>query len=285
MPAPYSSDQVRKAGQAFWTPAGGGLAILVAIHLTPKPLGEQNIRLAMTVAYFACIFVALWALGKPRDDYMKALYGWRYREGGPALEQHVRLYLSALNRLVTALTAVLAVFTASIAIKVFAKWPQLDLIVPAVDVAGWAWWLSLLALLAFPVWGRSRISNVSQRHQLLREALDTADFTPQKMPSLGQPTQTQIIREAPAVEAVTEGISAPAASNGTGRTITRTPWSSGAAARVRPCACSMPCSTDFSRRGSTPPARLLPSFSTPRAISAASSAPSAPPTAVNATSW
>src|ERR1044072_4655676 len=116
MPAPHSSDQGRKAGQAFWTPAGGGLAILLAIHLMPKPIGEQNIRLGMTVGYFACIFVVLWALGKPRHAYMKALYGWRYREGGPAMEQHVRLYLLALDRLVTALTVVFGVFIASIAI-------------------------------------------------------------------------------------------------------------------------------------------------------------------------
>ena len=205
MPAPYSSEQVRKAGQAFWTPTGGGLLILVAIHLTPKPIGEANVRLAMTAGYFGALFAVLWGLGKPRDTYMKALYGWRYREGGPALEQHVRLYLSALNRLITSLTAVVAVFLASIAIGVLAKWPPLDVLAPLVEPAGWVWWLSLITLLAFPVWGRSRVSNVMQRKQLLREAVDTADFVPENMPKLGQPTQTQIIRQAPAVEAVRDG--------------------------------------------------------------------------------
>src|SRR5260221_13398488 len=115
MPASYSSDQVRKASRAFWTPAGGALLVLVAIHLTPKPLGEANIRLAMTVAYFAALLAFLWALGKPRDEYMKALYVWKYREAGPAMEQHVRLYLSSLTRLTNTVTALCAVFVASIA--------------------------------------------------------------------------------------------------------------------------------------------------------------------------
>ena len=59
MPAPFSSDQVRKASQNFWAPAGGSAVILVAIHLAPKEIGEQNIRLAMTVTYFAALFAIL----------------------------------------------------------------------------------------------------------------------------------------------------------------------------------------------------------------------------------
>src|SRR5262249_22727670 len=113
--------------------------------------------------------------------------------------------LSALTRMVNALAVLAAVFLASIAVGVLAKWPQLDILAPVAGIAGWTWWLSLIALMAFPVWGRSRISNVMQRNQLLREAVDTADFVPDKMPMPGQMTQTQIIRELPAVEAVTDG--------------------------------------------------------------------------------
>src|SRR5262249_33003227 len=202
MPAPQSSEQVRKASQGFWTPAGGAAAILVAIHLAPKGIGDQNVRLAMTVAYFACLFTILWALGKPRDDYMQAVYGWKYREGGPALEQHYRLYLSALSRLANAATTALGVFVLSIAISVFSHWTQLGAVT---EIASWAWWLSLFAIVLFPVWGRQRISNVLQRKQLLREAIDTSDIVPKELPKMGQASQTQLILNRPAVEAVTEG--------------------------------------------------------------------------------
>src|SRR5262245_13145978 len=122
MATPHSSEQVRKASQSFWTPAGGALAVIVAIHLAPKGIGEQNIRLGMTLAYFGSLFAFLWALGKPRDEYMKALYGWKYREGGPAMEQHVRLYLSAITRVTNTLSGLLAAFIASIAVSVFTHW-------------------------------------------------------------------------------------------------------------------------------------------------------------------
>ena len=200
--AGYSSDQVRKASQGFWTPAGGSLLILAAIHIAPKEIGEQGVRLALTIGYFAALFAILWALGKPRDEYMKAAYGWKYREGGPALEQHVRLYLSALNRAVNAFVSVVGLFLGAIAVKVFAHWTSLD----AVEtIAGWAWWLSLIAILAFPFWGRSKISNTLQRRQLLQEAIDTTDFVPEQLPKMGQMSKTEIIRNLPAVEAITDG--------------------------------------------------------------------------------
>ena len=158
MPAPHSSEQVRKASQNFWTPAGGALLILVAIHVAPKEIGEQNIRLVMTVTYFASLVAILWAMGKPHDASLKDAYGWKYREGGPALEQHARLYLSALNRLVTALTTVAAFFVGCIAFKVLSHWlftgPMPDEMVFVSSLVGYAWWLALIALLSFPFWGR-----------------------------------------------------------------------------------------------------------------------------------
>src|SRR5258707_9538635 len=123
---------------------------------------------------------------------MQALYGCKDREAGPAMEQHVRLYLSALTRLTNTVTALCAVFVASIAVLVLSRWTPLDLLT---SLAGWAWWISLIAMLSFPFWGRSRISNMLQRRQLLREAVETADFVPEQLPKPGQQSKTEIIRQ------------------------------------------------------------------------------------------
>src|ERR1051325_316498 len=173
MAAPARPQEIKKLKQGFPQQAGICLAIMAAIHILPKSPGDKTFRLIFTLAYFGAALMLLWLINKPRAVYMKRVYELQYAEGGPALEQTWRMYLSALNRFCSVTSYLLLAFVGANAVNVLSKWMSaFDVLSP---VASLAWWGSLAGIVLFPKWGRTYVSDVLQKRRLLQESVETSD--------------------------------------------------------------------------------------------------------------
>src|ERR1700742_76915 len=122
VPAAATSD-IKKLKKGFPQRALACLAVLAAIHVLPMSHAPRDsFRLICTIAYFGALLMLLWLINTPRSVYMKRVYELRYSEGGPALEQTCRMYLSALNRLCSMGSYVLLAFVGANAVRILEKW-------------------------------------------------------------------------------------------------------------------------------------------------------------------
>lgn len=198
MPA-ATAQEIKKLKQGFPQQAIVCLAVLAAIHILPKSPDDKSLRLAFTVAYFAASIALLWLIDRPRAKYMKRIYELKFAEGGPALEQTWRMYLSALGRFCHMASILLLAFVGANAIQILSQWISgFSVLSP---VATLAWWGSLAGILLFPKWGRSYISDVLQKRRLLQESIETSDFQPKNIAAL---QSAQDVPERPPVEAAGE---------------------------------------------------------------------------------
>src|SRR6266403_608591 len=100
-------------------------AVLIGIHLIDKDPGDRDFRFILTLIYFAAAFGLLYSLTKPRSQYMRKVYEWKYEDSGPAMEQTWRLYLKSLDRLMGVIAGVIGAFIGCCALNVLSKWPAL----------------------------------------------------------------------------------------------------------------------------------------------------------------
>jgi hypothetical protein len=197
MASPAAPSEIRKLKQGFPQQAGACLAVMAAIHVLPKSHDPRDtLRLLFTVAYFGAALMLLWLINKPRAAYMKRVYELQYAEGGPALEQTWKMYLSALNRFSGVVSYLLLAFVGANAVTVLSKWMSAFSILD--PVATLVWWGSLAGIVLFPMWGRGYLSDVLLKRRMLQESVETSDFQPRNLAALeaeeGRP-------ERPAVEA------------------------------------------------------------------------------------
>ena len=179
MPGSATSQEIKKLKQGFPQQAGICLAVMAAIHILPKSPDDKTFRLIFTLAYFGAALMLLWLINKPRAAYMKRLYELQYADGGPAMEQTWRMYLSALNRFCHIVSILLLTFVGANAISILGKW--MTAFDALSSVSGLAWWGSLAAIVLFPKWGRSYVSDVLQKRRLLQESVETGEFKPRNM--------------------------------------------------------------------------------------------------------
>lgn len=163
----------------FFKTPGGCLAIIAAIHVLPKtqPRGS-SFYLLLTVAYFGAILVLLWSMTKPREEYMRKLYTWRFEDCGPALEKSWQLYLHSLAKSINVAVYIAMTFVASTALSTLQQWPVFHALDAFTQLYTTTWYLSLLALPAFAFFGDFLLSETFQRYRLLQEQLVTSGFTP-----------------------------------------------------------------------------------------------------------
>jgi hypothetical protein len=196
MAAPAAPSEIKKLKQGFPQQALVCAAIIAAIHILPMSKDAKTFRLIFTLAYFGAALMLLWLINEPRAAYMKAVYQLQYAEGGPALEQTWRMYLSALNRFCRIVSYLLMAFVGANAISILSKWMSAFSMLDS--VATLAWWGSLAGIVLFPKWGHGYLSDVLQKRRMLQESVETSDFQPRNLATIeaeeGRP-------ERPAVEA------------------------------------------------------------------------------------
>ena len=195
MAAPAATSEIKKLKQGFPQQALVCVAIIAAIHILPKSHDPRDsFRLIFTVAYFGAALMLLWLINEPRAAYMKAVYQLQYAEGGPALEQTWRMYLSALNRFCRIVSYLLLAFVGANAIRILSKWMSPFSVLD--PVAKLAWWGSLVGIVSFPMWGRNYLSDVLQKRRMLQESVETSDFQPRNLATLeaeeGQPERPAV---------------------------------------------------------------------------------------------
>lgn len=180
--AATATQPVLKVKLAYPQIAYIALAVMAVIHILPKSKDDSTMRLLYTAVYFAAAGMLVWSINEPRAKSMKEEFAWKYAEAGPALRESSRLYLSSLNRFCKIVSMVLLVFIAANAISVLSQWmPALAIVSP---LATLGWWASLAAILTFPKWGRSYLSEVLQRRRMLAESVETSDFKPRTVDDL-----------------------------------------------------------------------------------------------------
>ncbi len=153
-------------------------AAIVCIHLIPKDPGDHEIRLVLTVVYFAAWLGLLYACTGPREEYMRQWYAWRYEDAGPTVEQIWRLYLSSLARCVRVLAMLAMVWVVCTALRVLMMWPEFSGLADMATPVYWAWWASLIGLGLLPIFGGNLFSEVFQRARILDETIETSQFKP-----------------------------------------------------------------------------------------------------------
>ncbi|HTS26636.1 MAG TPA: type IV secretory system conjugative DNA transfer family protein [Bryobacteraceae bacterium] len=196
MAAPAATSEIKKLRQGFPQQALTCLAVMAAIHILPKSHDPRDtLRLAFTIAYFGAALMLLWLINKPRAIYMKRVYELQYAEGGPALEQNWRMYLSALNRFCGMVSYLLLAFVGANAVNVLSQWIPAFAVLDS--IATLAWWGSLAGILTYPWWGKSYLSDVMQKRRLLQESLEATDFQPKNLAAL---EAEQAVPEGPPVE-------------------------------------------------------------------------------------
>ncbi|HLK65499.1 MAG TPA: type IV secretion system DNA-binding domain-containing protein [Bryobacteraceae bacterium] len=199
MAAPAAAtSEIQKLKQGFPQQAIACLAVLAIIHILPMShTPRDSFRLLCTVVYFGALLMLLWLINKPRSVYMKRIYELKYSEGGPALEQTCRMYLSALNRLCSMASYVLLAFVGANAAKVLAKWMPVFIFLD--PIATLVWWGGLAGIVTFPWWGKSYLSDTMQKHRLLQESIESLDFQPKNLADL---EAQEVQPDRPAVEVV-----------------------------------------------------------------------------------
>lgn len=168
----------------FFKIPGGCLAVLVGIHVVARPSLDPDVRLGMTVAYFAAVLTFLWTMTQPLEQYLQKVYRWRFEDCGPALEKSWQLYLHSLARATRVGVWILMAFFGSTAIWVLSWWPQFGALDEMSELVNALWWLSLLAIPAYVFAGDFLISETLQRHRLLQEHVATSGFRPREVKDL-----------------------------------------------------------------------------------------------------
>jgi hypothetical protein len=178
------NQNLKETRNEFFKVPGGCLAIIAAIHVLPKSPQQGSFRLLLTVAYFGAILALLWSMTKPREEYLRKLYAWRFEDCGPALEKSWQLYLHSLANSVNIAVYIAMTFIASTALATLQQWPTFQALDAFAQLYNLAWYLSLIALPAFAFFGDFLLSETFQRYRLLREQLVTSGFTPKDVRNL-----------------------------------------------------------------------------------------------------
>ncbi len=189
--ARQSAASVRKLRGSFMQlPVAAGV-VIVLIHVIEKDPNDRDLRFLLTLAYFGAIFLLLYSITKPRSEYMRRWFEWRYEDSGPAMEQSWKLYLRSLDRLMSMIASVAGAFAACCALSVLSRWPALTDLQAIAPVYGIGWWLSLLALVLLPVAGSALFSEAFQRHRALEESVDISNFKPKDLKDLVEAERTE----------------------------------------------------------------------------------------------
>jgi hypothetical protein len=162
---------------------------IVCIHIIPKDPGDHDIRLVLTLAYFAAWLGLLYTAMGPREEYMRQWFAWRYEDSGPTVEQIWRLYLSSLSRCVRVLAGVAMVLVACTAVEVLMMWPEFSALNDLDKPVTIAWWGSLIGLGLLPIFGGNLFSEVFQRARILEETVETSQFKPRTAADLQKADQ------------------------------------------------------------------------------------------------
>ena len=185
-PTTASIQQIRNRFMQFPLVCGGAI---VCIHLIPKDPGDHDVRLVLTIAYFAAWLGLLYACMGPREEYMRQWYAWRYEDAGPTVEQIWRLYLSSLARCVRVLATLGMVWVVCTALRVLMMWPEFSGLQDMETPVYWAWWASLIGLGLLPIFGGNLFSEVFQRARILDETIETSQFKPRTAQDLQKADQ------------------------------------------------------------------------------------------------
>ena len=195
--------ELKKLKQGFPQQAAICVAVMAAIHILPKSdTPRDTFRLIFTMAYFGAALMLLWLINQPRAAYMKRIYELKYAEGGPALGQTWRMYLSALNRFCSIVSYLLLAFVGANAINILSKWMPVFGVLDSVATV--VWWGSLAGIVLFPKWGRGYLADVMTKRRMLQESLETGDFQPRSLASLEAEEAQASLPDRPAVEAAGE---------------------------------------------------------------------------------
>lgn len=200
MPRPTAAAIKKVRGSYLQLPVGC-LLVLAAIHIIDKDPGDKDFRFILTLVYFTAVFVLLYALTKPRSNYMRQFYAWKYEDSGPAMEQTWKLYLRSLDRLMNVIAVVVGAFVACCALRVLSKWPALSDLDALSGLYGIGWWICLAALVLLPVAGGGLFSETFQRHRALEESVDISSFKPRDLADL-EKAEKEETSEAPPVQPI-----------------------------------------------------------------------------------
>jgi hypothetical protein len=202
MPKKQSAADIQKLRNQFFQVPGVCLAVMVGAHVLTSggfiDKSDKDMRLILTAGYFGAVFTLLYYATKPREDYMRKYFEWRFEDAGPSMTQVWKLYLLSVSRLARAAAWVLMALIGCTALGILAQWPEFSTLMSFSTIYTLGWWLSLIAVFALPFVGGNLFSEPFQRYRVLTESLETSTFKPRDAKDLMTADQP----EAPPVETV-----------------------------------------------------------------------------------
>jgi len=157
------------------------ITILVAAEVLPLEALAAPLRLLIVIAWFGSVLALCWTALAPLDRYLEACYAWRFEEAGPALEKTWRLYLHSLRQARRPAVITVGVFFLCLGLETLAAWPPLVALRALAPLYQVGWFVSGLALLAYPLVGGFLVTEAFNRHRMLIEQVETDDARPRSV--------------------------------------------------------------------------------------------------------
>ena len=167
---PPGRDEVRRLATTFHANLWGSLVLCAAIHVSaPLFLGDELIRFALVIVFFAALASVTWSLSTPFAEYTRARLRLRYAAGGPSIQNIAERYAIRLTRLLATFSGIGTLGVSLVGAAVAVRWPLLgDLSGLSGPLGG----LGVLALVALPVYAllsAGRIREIAAMRQQLEE--------------------------------------------------------------------------------------------------------------------
>lgn len=190
MKAPNRQQVIRSVNRLL-APSVICVFIVLTLHLIPKGYTPRSsFRLGCMLLFFGASIFLTWQMMYPRSEFLYLLFRWRFDQAPQAIERIWRRYLFSLDRLCFAFGYAWLGFLVSNFILMLALWFHGFLILTG--LAGWLWWLSLIALFCIPFVRGDLITEVAQRRRQLFEQIRlTTWYEPRRLRSLYSPESTQ----------------------------------------------------------------------------------------------
>ncbi|MGZ8157644.1 MAG: type IV secretory system conjugative DNA transfer family protein [Methylobacter sp.] len=145
---------------AFWGSFAGGVGLALLVLLLPKDFGWPLARLLLACCFFSGVAAAIWALGDPLANFLRAKLDLSLEDGGDEMRTLGYQYVETLELLLKgfvwpALGVLLLVF-----LRILAEWPIGTPLLPFVGLLHWSAWLAVFSIPVILVWNSSRIMEV-----------------------------------------------------------------------------------------------------------------------------
>jgi hypothetical protein len=159
-----------------------GLGLLLAIHVV-APLAAargSGFRWLCTLVYFGTLLFLCRQMLRPRAEYFKALYAWKFEDCPQTIDRAWRRYLYSQDLLITGFVYLAMAFLASTTLSVLSHWHRA--LAPLWLPNGVVWCLSLAGMLLYPT--SPLMTELLQRRRFLYEELEHMEIRPRSLADL-----------------------------------------------------------------------------------------------------